>query len=436
MAARKSLKRRNLFVLVFLTLSLFYLTTDLAQAVVPTNSRWVCINGSGDYYPSIRQALANAVDGDVIDIYPGTYEEYGLTISHSVTLQANGHVKWWNDEQLFTLNTHGVTFIGISFKINGNDLLADMNDYNYTMQSCTLRCNNFDFGQGISHWVGCCFFPKSLDGWAIIGPAQVQMRNCKLGDDMPLPGEVVTSLNLSNDAHLAAYYCTFQGDSGVFYVNASKLNIFYSMLIGNKAAAIRAVAGSEVSCIFSTFECQDPTDTYSTIMLEDSSFGHFNINVIRNLAPTPTTLSSFITQTTDSVLLIDNNFTGTIELNDPPGAYSGPIKFYGHNTITRGGVDDNTAGISKKIGNALKMHAYGDTCFAGTLPYKIVCVNGMPASAVITVTYKNPSAVQIGDVVVAVEVFGAGGFFTVRRSSENNTSDLWFYWSADWEEDE
>ena len=130
MAAGKSLKRRNLFVLVFLTLSLFYLTTDLAKAVVPTNSRRVCINGSGDYYPNITQAVNAARAGDVILIFPGTYNDEGLTISCGITFQACGYVKWWSDNLLFNLSADSVTFIGISFKVEGNDLLADMNDYN------------------------------------------------------------------------------------------------------------------------------------------------------------------------------------------------------------------------------------------------------------------------------------------------------------------
>jgi len=185
----------------------------------------------------------------------------------------------------------------------------------------------------------------------------------------------------------------------------------------------------------SIFEGQDTTDTYPTIMLEDSSFGHFNINVIRNLAPVQQPLRSFITQTTDSVLLIDNNFTGTIDLQQPQGANSGPINFYGNNTITRGGVIDNSG--NKRFGKATKMHAEGDTCFSGHNREKIVYVNGMPGSAKVTISYKHTGPVTLYDATCAIKVYEFGGYFTVYRDdNQNNTSDLWFYWRADWEEDE
>jgi len=186
----------------------------------------------------------------------------------------------------------------------------------------------------------------------------------------------------------------------------------------------------------STFEGQDTSDTYPTIILEDSTFAHFNNCVIRNFADIEEPLRSLYVRNKDSVLLIDNNFYGAIDLQQPQSGQSGDINFYGNNSIIKGGVNDDTD-PSKRFGKATKMHAEGDTCFSGHNPDKIVYVNGMPGSAKVTISYKHTEPVTSYDAIYAIEVPQGGDYFIVHRGdNQNNTSDLWFYWRADWEEDE
>ena len=43
-------------------------------------------------FSTIERALANAVSGDTVRIFPGVYDEYGLRIPDQVTLIGNGYV--------------------------------------------------------------------------------------------------------------------------------------------------------------------------------------------------------------------------------------------------------------------------------------------------------------------------------------------------------
>ena len=97
-----------------------------------------------------------------------------------------------------------------------------------------------------------------------------------------------------------------------------------------------------------------------------------------------------------------------IDLETPTGQESGDIKFYGYNSTVSGGITD-LDDFSERFGNVVKFRAYGDTLFDGHATNKIVYVNGMPANATVTVTYKNNSAVQSSDAIVAVEVYDEGG---------------------------
>jgi hypothetical protein len=134
----------------------------------------------------------------------------------------------------------------------------------------------------------------------------------------------------------------------------------------------------------------------------------------------------------DSVKLIDNNFNGKIALYQPEVGTSGEIKFFGSNTTIADGVTVE-AGVPV-TGRAVKHREYGEAQFYRHNISKSVSVNGMPASAVVTVTYKHEGAVLSADALMAVKVDELGGSFTVYRSDANNTSDLQFYWNAEWEE--
>jgi hypothetical protein len=136
--------------------------------------------------------------------------------------------------------------------------------------------------------------------------------------------------------------------------------------------------------------------------------------------------------TAGEVQLIDNNFNGEMSLNVPAPGTSGDIMFYGQNTAISGGV--SVAPNVPTAGRAMKHRVYGESAFSGTSGFKSVNVNGMPASAVVTVTYKNEGPIRSGDTLMAVMVDAVGESFTVYRSSSNNTSDLFFYWIAEWDE--
>jgi len=86
-------------------------------------------------------------------------------------------------------------------------------------------------------------------------------------------------------------------------------------------------------------------------------------------------------------------------------------------------------------GNPVKFRSYGDGTFSGHATISVVTVNGMPADATVNVTYKDDSAVNSHDAVIAVQVYHNGGRFIVYRNNDNNTSGLEFYWSAEWEEE-
>ena len=405
------------------------------NAFDPSNTCIVFVNGSGYYYPNITDAVGESADGWTILIYPGTYTDTDLEIDYRLKFIGIGEVKWSAADTLFVLGTDDVSFEGISFTVTGDAGLADIGSYRYVMKNCTLRCNNFDFGQGDSRWIGCSLIPKSQEGWKVSGGnTEVQLRNCKIGDDMPSMAEDHKGLNITVSGHLAAYYSNFYTDSTTFYLNDGKISLFYCMVGGGKGASIVAEGESTVSAMYSTFEGNDATGAIPAISLEESTFGHFNNCSIRNFPPTEDIYNSLYTQTTDSVILIDNNFRGTIELDQPSPAASGDIRFYGSNSIVVGGIDDESGG--KRYGNAIKMHAYGESSFSGTSDNTTVTVNGMPRYATVTITYKHTSAVQSGDAVFAVRVNPDGEQFTLYRSSTNNTSNLYFYWSADWEQDQ
>ena len=203
---------------------------------------------------------------------------------------------------------------------------------------------------------------------------------------------------------------------------------------GGKGAAIVAEGESKVSALYSTFEGGDATGAIPAISLEDTTFGHFNNCIIRNIPLTGDVFSSLYTQTTDTVILIDNNFKGTIELDEPVSADSGPIKFYGFNSTTEGGIEVEDE--DHRFGSIVNMHAYGDSAFFEDEATATVTVNGMPPDATVNVTYKNNAAIRSGDAVLAVKVAPGGSQFTVYRSATLTvTDDLEFFWTVEWEEE-
>jgi len=86
-------------------------------------------------------------------------------------------------------------------------------------------------------------------------------------------------------------------------------------------------------------------------------------------------------------------------------------------------------------GNPVKFRSYGEGEFSGHATISVVTVNGMPSNGTVNVTYKNDSAVNSHDAVMAVYVDLDGGRFFVHRDNDNNTDGLEFFWTAEWEEE-
>ena len=400
------------------------------SAFNPSNTNIVYVGGSGDYYSNITDAVGDADDEYTILIYPGTYTDTDLEIPNKITIKGIGDVYWSASDTLFVLGADDVTFEGISFKVTGTVDLAVMDTFRYVMKNCTLRCSTFDFGQDTSHWIGCHLYPKSTDGWKITGSsAMVQMRDCKMGDDLPGPNEPVYCLNISS-AMLSAFYSNFYSDSTAILCDDGRLRLYYCMLGGNDGAAVKAEGNSNISSLYSSFESDDDTYNLAAVSFEDNSVGHLNRCIVRNKYDN---LKSLYTKTTGEVTLIDNNFKGLIHLDEPAAAASGDVKFYGYNSTTAGGITVHED--VDRYGNPLNIKAYGEDEFSGTDPTAVVTVNGMPSNATVNVTYKNAGVVRSGDVVMAVAVHPDGGSFRVYRSSTSNTSGLQFNWTAEWEEE-
>jgi len=404
-----------------------------SAAFNPSNAKIVYISGSGDYYNNIYGAVQAANEGDAIIIYTGTYTDADVEIDSTLNFIGIGDVKWSASDTLFVLGADDVTFEGISFKVTGSVDLAVMGAYRYVMKNCTLRCQTFDFGQDTSHWIGCHLYPQTADGWEITkSTTMVQMRDCKMGDDLPGPREPVYCLNITDEAMLSAYYSNFYSSySKAIYCDDSRIRLYYCMLIGNEGAALEAEGNSNISCLYTSFEGDD-TGGMPAIIIKDGTTAHLNKCIIRNLAGSGTQKSLY-TRTTEKISLIDNNFDGQIHLDEPAAAASGDVKFYGINSTTSGGItvhDDVDT-----YGNPVNIKAYGDAAFSGHDIMKIVTVNGMPPDATVNVTYKNAGAVLSADAVIAIAVDDEGVYFIAYRGNDNNTSGLEFYWSAEWEEE-
>jgi hypothetical protein len=133
----------------------------------------------------------------------------------------------------------------------------------------------------------------------------------------------------------------------------------------------------------------------------------------------------------DSVKLIDNNFNGKIALYQPEVGTSGEIKFFGSNTTIADGVTVE-AGVPV-TGRAVKHREYGEAQFDGESSSVDVFVKNMPETAAVTFSYKHDVCPNIGDATSAVEV-NRNQTFTIHRGTSNVTADIWFYWTAEWEE--
>ncbi|NQS97341.1 MAG: hypothetical protein HQ591_02695 [candidate division Zixibacteria bacterium] len=399
------------------------------NAFDPANTKIVYVGGSGDYYSNITDAVAAAWDHNTIIIYPGAYTDTDVEIDSMLTFIGIGEVYWSASDTLFVLGADDVTFEGISFKVTGSVDLAVMGAYRYVMENCTLRCRTFDFGQDTSHWISCHLYPKSADGWEITGSnTMVQMRDCKMGDDIPGPDEPVYCLNITDEAMLSAYYSNFYStESKAIYCDDSRVRLYYCMLIGNVGAAVEAEGNSNLSCLYTSFEGDDGGTP--AINIEDHTTAHLNKCIIRNRAESGDHKSLY-TKTTENSSLIDNNFEGQIHLDEPAAAASGDIEFYGFNSTTEGGITDESG--DKKFGNVVNMHAYGFDAFSGDNATKTITVNGMPNNAIIQIT-PTGGTLDIGD-AMSVVIHISGGRFTVYRSASNNTDDLGFNWTAEWEE--
>ena len=402
-----------------------------SAAFNPSNAKIVYTSGSGDYYNNIYGAVQDANEGDAIIIYPGTYTDADVEIDSTLNFIGIGNVKWSSSDTLFVLGADDVSFEGITFEVTGTVDLAVMDTFRYVMKNCTLRCQTFDFGQDTSHWIGCHLYPKSTDGWEITGSSAIaQMRDCKMGDDIPGPDELLCGLNVSGEATLSAYYCNFYSDSTAILCDDGRLRLYYCMVIGTDGPAVKAEKSSNVSCLYTSFEGDDDFYNSATIEILDESEAHLNRCIVRNMVDN----SSIYIKTEEDIALIDNNFKGLIHLDEPAAAASGDVKFYGINSTTSGGItvheDVDT------YGNPLNIKAYGDAAFSGHDITKIVYVNGMPPDATVNVTYKNAGDVLSADAVMAVKVYHDGGRFIVYRDNDNNTSGLEFYWSAEWEEED
>ena len=402
----------------------------------PANTLIVYEGGSGDYYDCIEDAVEDAAAGDAIVIYPGDYTDTGVSIDEKIDLIGVGNVNWSGSSTLFSLTADDVSFEGISFGMTTSAVMADFDTFRYVMKNCTVRCETFDFGRDTSHWIGCNLYPKSSTGWEIKNiyvrdAALVQMRDCKVGDDLPIQTETCYGLNVEGDATLSAYYCGFYSDSTSIYADDGRLRIYYSMFIGERRSAIIAEGSSKVSCMYSSFESDDQTDYKPTLEFLDQTSAHLNKCIVRNMKGG----HSIYTKTDTLIVLIDNNFKDTLYFDEPSAADAGDVKLIGFNSISYGNLDDQTGAASTVYGNIVNMHAYGDTLFDGYDDEIEVYVNGMPGDAVVNVTYNHWRDVSAGDVVMAIEVNSGGGFFTVYRSDTNNTENLGFYWSADWVEE-
>ena len=423
---------KSVFVLSLFLLVFTYLITT---AFTPANTKIVYEGGSGDYFSNITAAVGACSDGYSVVIYPGTYSDSNLTIPDRISFIGCGEVYWTAGDTLFILGEEGISFEGISFKATDTSDFAIMDTFRYSMKECTLRCETFDFGQDTAHFIGCHFYPKSNDGWEVTGAGtQVQLRDCKLADDMPGQpgGETAYGINVTDEGMLSVYHCNFQADSGAFYCDDGRLRIYYSMIIATIGSAIKAEGNSNVSCLYTSLEGNDNVTNQPAVKLLDTSEGHFNKCIIRNIQSE----ISMYTNTTREVLFIDNNFKKEVVLDEPSGGTSGDIKFIGMNSSMEGGFRDETGTPSTVYGEVINMMTSGIDVFDEDDEERIVYVNGMPSDAVVNITYKNDDPVLSGDALLATEVDGDGGFFTVYRSSTTNTDSLYFYWTARWTEED
>jgi len=415
-------------------LVLIIFTAQMATAFDPAHTLIVYDGGTGDYYDCIEDAVDDAVAGDVIVIYPGTYTDTEVDIDVKIDFVGVGNVKWSGADTLFVLSEDDVTFKGITFETDGSFCLTNFQNYRYFMKQCTVRCEAFNFGRDTSHWEECHFYPKTTDGW-VIDTAQegdvpiIQWRDCKLGDDIPINTELTCGINVKNNATLAAYYCGFYSDSTAIYCLHGRLRIYYSMFIGTDGPAVKAEGESKLSFLYTSLECDD--DVYSSATLEvlDESEAHLNNCIVRNMVGN----QSVYTQTEGEILVIDSNFKDDLYFDEPSATTAGDVKLIGYNSINLGGIDDQTGATSTMYGSIVNMHAYGEAAFVDDNPSVAVTVNGIPANAVVNVTYKKDAIVHGGDTVMAVEVDADGSQFFVRRSGTSNTDDLGFSWTAEWE---
>lgn len=410
----------------------------MSAAFDPAHTLIVYDGGTGDYYDCIEDAVDDAVAGDAVVIYPGTYTDTEVDIDVKIDFVGVGNVKWSGADTLFVLSEDDVTFKGITFETSGSFCLTNFQNYRYFMKQCTVRCEAFNFGRDTSHWEECHFYPKTTDGW-VIDTAQegdvpvIQWRDCKLGDDIPINTELTCGINVKNNATLAAYYCGFYSDSTGIYCLHGRLRIYYSMFIGTDGPAVKAEGESTLSFLYTSLECDDDVYDSATLEVLDESTAHLNKCIVRNMVNN----NSMFTKSEGQILLIDNNFKDTLYFDQPTAATAGDVKLVGYNSINLGDVDDQTGTTSTMYGSIINMHTCGEDSFTTTNYYKIVNVNGMPADAVVNVTYKNAGAVMDGDAIMAVKVSDYGDRFTVYRldDAQEVTPGLEFYWTARWDKE-
>ncbi|WP_025270320.1 DUF6701 domain-containing protein [Hippea sp. KM1] len=104
--------RKGLFFLVFFILVFGFFSTIQAKTLVVDNSYlsyllgYYCENGD-EYYHSIKRALENADNGDVIKICAGSYNESNLEINKNITIEGLGtspddvKVEYWSKSPIF-----------------------------------------------------------------------------------------------------------------------------------------------------------------------------------------------------------------------------------------------------------------------------------------------------------------------------------------------
>ena len=128
--------KKSLFFLVFFVLVSGFFSIVQARTLVVDNSLWsylfgyYCENGDA-YYHSIKRALENANNGDVIKICAGTYRESvtitqnDLTIEGGANVSVPADVKWESNSNALTIGSYSspsdnVTIRNLSLEMTGS----------------------------------------------------------------------------------------------------------------------------------------------------------------------------------------------------------------------------------------------------------------------------------------------------------------------------